>query len=71
MSTSLFFDYPCKRDGSEEREVVTELAWCKSENLLACALESGRVAIYQDEVSFSTEEETMLECGRSFLLRDH
>ena len=48
---SLFFDYPCKGDDREEGGAVsTDLAWCKSENLLACALDSGRVAIYQDEV---------------------
>ncbi|CAM9668740.1 unnamed protein product, partial [Ectocarpus sp. 12 AP-2014] len=47
---SLFFDYPCKGDGRDERgAVTTDLAWCKSENLLACALDSGRVAVYQDE----------------------
>lgn len=51
MSTSLFFDYPCSSKGeSEQAAVATDLAWCKSENLLACALDSGRVAIYQDEV---------------------
>lgn len=50
---SLFFDYPCKGDGRDERGAVsTDLAWCKSENILACALDSGRVAIYQDEVLF-------------------
>lgn len=48
---SLFFDYPCKGDGRDERGAVsTDLAWCKSENILACALDSGRVAVYQDEV---------------------
>lgn len=48
---SLFFDYPCKGDGRDERgAVTTDLAWCKSENLLACSLDSGRVAVYQDEV---------------------
>lgn len=50
MSSSLFFDYPCKGKESDERAVATNIAWCKSENLLACALDSGRVAIYQDEV---------------------
>lgn len=51
MSTSLFFDYPCRGgSGQEQRAVATDIAWCKSENLLACALDSGRVAIYQDEV---------------------
>lgn len=49
--SSLFFDYPCKGgEGTEKAAVATDLAWCKSENLLACALDSGRVAIYQDEV---------------------
>ena len=49
---SLFFDYPCKGDGRDEQGAVsTDLAWCKSENILACALDSGRVAIYQDEVT--------------------
>lgn len=51
MSNSLFFDYPCNSKGDGDRAAtVTDLAWCKSENLLACALDSGRVAIYQDEV---------------------
>lgn len=53
MSRSLFFDYPCRRgdgEGRDERAVPTGLSWCKSEDLLACALDSGRVAIYQDEV---------------------
>ena len=54
---SLFFDYPCKGDGRDERGAVsTDLAWCKSENILACALDSGRVAIYQDEASSILQE---------------
>lgn len=48
--SSLFFDYPCKAGDKDERAVATDLAWCKCENLLACALDSGRVAIFQDEV---------------------
>ncbi|CAN0370045.1 unnamed protein product [Pylaiella littoralis] len=47
---SLFFDYPCKGSDRDERGAVpTDIAWSKSENVLACALDSGRVAIYQEE----------------------
>ena len=48
--SSLFFDYPCKAGDKDERAVATDLAWCKCENILACVLDSGRVAIFQDEV---------------------
>lgn len=59
MSTSVLFDYPCK--GDDERAVPTDLAWCRSENLLACALDSGRIAIYQDEVRSCNEGQFALE----------
>lgn len=63
---SLFFDYPCKGDGRDERGAVsTDLAWCKSENILACALDSGRVAIYQDEVLL--KELSLLQDGTILL----
>ncbi|CAM9286859.1 unnamed protein product [Discosporangium mesarthrocarpum] len=46
--SSLFFDYPCKGEGIHGGS-PTDLAWCKSENILACAWDSGTIAFFDDE----------------------
>ncbi|CAM9713946.1 unnamed protein product, partial [Choristocarpus tenellus] len=46
---SLFFDYPCKAANSDTVVPSIDLAWCKSENVLACAMEHGGIAFYEDE----------------------